>query len=152
MSLHSSYLQEGRFLVNFFVAHTDNVCFDGINQQFWLQYHSKGGSVTPQSTKTHLVKPSATSEEYPRKKLLVKFHKWMNLTHPSTYIHGPFDFTTIRGRKHVLGLALMCETYCPPTNLRTAMTHQRAMCHHTQYMRTGACPSAITLHYNESRY
>ena len=37
MSLHPSCLQNGRFLVEFYIAHTDDVCFNGINQCFWLQ-------------------------------------------------------------------------------------------------------------------
>ena len=49
MSLHPSYLQDGRFLVEFFIAHMEDVRFNGINQRFWLQYHSKGDIVTPTS-------------------------------------------------------------------------------------------------------
>jgi len=25
--------------------------------------------------------------------------KWLNITHTDTYIHGPFEFATVRGRK-----------------------------------------------------
>ena len=100
MSLHTSCLQDGRFLVEFYIAHTDDVRFNGINQRFWLQYHSRGDVITPTSqSKTHLIRPSATSEDYANKELLVPFRKWMNLTHTSTYIHGPFDFTSVWGRK-----------------------------------------------------
>ena len=100
MSLHPSCLQDGRFLVEFYIAHTDDVRFNGINQRFWLQYHSKGDVITPTSqSKTHLIRPSATSEDYASKELLVPFRKWINLTHTSAYIHGPFEFTSVRGRK-----------------------------------------------------
>ena len=27
------------------------------------------------------------------------FRRWLNLTHSDTYIHGPFDFTSVHGRK-----------------------------------------------------
>ena len=31
--------------------------------------------------------------------MLVPFHRWLNLTHTDTFIHGPFDFATVNGRK-----------------------------------------------------
>ena len=67
MSLHTSCLQDGHFLVEFYIAHahTDDVRFNGINQRCWLQYHSRGDVITPTSqSKTHLIRPSATSEDY----------------------------------------------------------------------------------------
>jgi hypothetical protein len=85
MSLHPSCLQDGHFLVNFVIAHTDGVQFKRINKKFWLQYHSKGG--TTSQSKTYLIRPSTTSEDYARKEILVPFRKWMYLTHASTYIH-----------------------------------------------------------------
>ncbi len=30
---------------------------------------------------------------------LLPIHCWVNLTHVNTFIHGPFDFTTVNGRK-----------------------------------------------------
>ena len=56
------------------------------------------------------------------------------------------------GENHVIELAQMCGTYCPHMDLCTAMNHQKAMCHHTQSMRTGACTRDMTPHSNKSRY
>jgi hypothetical protein len=76
MSFHPSYLQDGCFLVEFFIAHTDNVRFNGINQQFWWQYQRKEDIFTSTSqSKTHLFRPSATLEEYTRKDLLLPVRK-----------------------------------------------------------------------------
>ena len=47
----------------------------------------------------HVVHPSPTSESYANHNNLVPFRQWINLSHESTYIHGPFDFASINGRK-----------------------------------------------------
>ena len=47
----------------------------------------------------HVVHPSPTSESYANQNNLVPFRQWINLSHESTYIHGPFDFASINGRK-----------------------------------------------------
>lgn len=51
------------------------------------------------STKTHLIRPSDTSEQYALSQHLAPLRLWVNLTHESTYIHGPFEFATMRGRR-----------------------------------------------------
>ena len=48
---------------------------------------------------TNLIRPSDTSEDLASRKGLVPFRMWANLTHEDTYIHGPFEFATINGRK-----------------------------------------------------
>ncbi len=40
MLLYPSALQDGRFLVEFYVAHPSDVRFNAINQCFWLQYRA----------------------------------------------------------------------------------------------------------------
>jgi hypothetical protein len=47
----------------------------------------------------HLLTPSNSSEERAAKHNLRLIRAWVNLTHGDTYIHGPFDFATIWGRK-----------------------------------------------------
>ena len=51
------------------------------------------------TTDTHLVRPSDTSDDHANRHNLLPFRKWLNITHTDTYIHGPFEFATIRGRK-----------------------------------------------------
>jgi hypothetical protein len=99
-ALYPSCLQDGRFPVEFYTLHYDDVRFDAINQRYWLQYHSIGKCATPtSSTQTHLIRPSDTSEALATKQRLIPFRRWLNLTHSNTYIHGPFEFATVNGRK-----------------------------------------------------
>jgi hypothetical protein len=52
-----------------------------------------------QASDTHLVRPSDTSESYATRHKLMPFRKWLNICHQDTYIHGPFEFASIRERK-----------------------------------------------------
>ena len=99
VALRPSCLQDGRFLVEFYVCHTTDIRYNGLNKRFWLQYHKKDEFLRPLSTsETHLVRPSDSSARYALRHNLVPFRLWVNLTHTSTYIHGPFDFTAVNGR------------------------------------------------------
>jgi hypothetical protein len=92
-------LQDGRFLVEFFIPHSDDVRYDAVNKRYWLQYHTIEDIDSPTSSSfTHLLRPSDTSEQYAKRKGLFPFRQWVNLTHESVFIHGPFDFATINGR------------------------------------------------------
>jgi hypothetical protein len=100
ISLHPACLQDGRFLVEFYVQHDADVRYNNINRRFWLQYHSASDLLSPVDTsQTHLIRPSDTSEHAAARKGYLPFRQWMNLTHEDTYIHGPFNFATINGRK-----------------------------------------------------
>ena len=100
MAHHPACLQDGRFLVEVYIPHPDDSRYNNVNQRFWLQYHSSGDIINPSElAMTHLVRPSDTSEALALRKGLVPFRLWMNLTHESTYIHGPFEFATMNSRK-----------------------------------------------------
>jgi len=47
----------------------------------------------------HLITPSDTSKDWVKRHHLVPNQAWANLTHSDTYIHGPFEFAVVRGRK-----------------------------------------------------
>jgi hypothetical protein len=95
MALCPSCLQDGRFLVEFYTLYYDNV-----NQPYWLQYHSLGDCPTlTLSSQTHLIHPSDTSKALATKQKLIPFWWWLNLTHSDTYIHNPFNFAMVNGRK-----------------------------------------------------
>ncbi len=95
MSSYPSCLQDGRFLLDFFIRHPSDSRINAINQCYWLQYHTMSKLQFPlSSTETHLIKPSNT--------LINKLHpfrKWLNLTHLDTFIHGPFKFASVNGQK-----------------------------------------------------
>jgi hypothetical protein len=99
-SLSPSCLQDGRFIVEFYTPHHDDVRFDGSNQHFWLQYHNSGDIATPSSSMaTHLIGHSDTLEAHAMQLSLVPFRRWVNLTHTDTYIHGPINFAAVHGRQ-----------------------------------------------------
>jgi hypothetical protein len=100
VSLRPSCLQDGRFLVEFFVRHTADGRYNSANQRFWLQYHMPGDIASPlDTTETHLIRPSDTSEQLAARKGLIALRQWVNLTHESVFLHGPFEFASISGRK-----------------------------------------------------
>ncbi len=98
ISLYPSCLQDGRFLVDFYTAHPSDVRFNAINQCFWLQYRDHNAP-TFETMDAHLITPSDTSANRAAHHHLVPVRCWVNLTHGDTYLHGPFDFAVVRGRK-----------------------------------------------------
>jgi hypothetical protein len=99
-ALSPSCLQDGCFLVELYTLHHADVRFNTINQRYWLQYHSLGEISTPSSsTTTNLIWPSDSSKAHTAWLWLVPFHCWINLTHSDTFLHRPFDFAIINGRK-----------------------------------------------------
>ena len=99
-ALSPSYLQDGRFLVEFYTLHHNDVHFNATNQRYWLQYHSLDNLTTPTlTTTTHFICPSDTLEAFAMKQKLMPFCCWLNLTHSDTYLHGPFNFAIVNGWK-----------------------------------------------------
>ncbi len=92
------FLQDGRFLVEFYVAHPQDMRCNAINQRYWLQYCVPNG-ISDGRIDAHLITPSDTSEDRAAKHNLHPVQRWVNLTHADTYIHSPFDFATVRSRK-----------------------------------------------------
>jgi hypothetical protein len=55
-TLSPSCLQDGRFLMEFFTLHHDDIWYNATNQHFWLQYHKSGNIATPTPyAATHLI-------------------------------------------------------------------------------------------------
>ena len=92
-------MQDGRFIVEFYILHSADDRYNGINQGYWLQYHKASDIITPTLATAHFIKPTDISEQLAARHKLVPFRRWVNLTHESTYIHGPFEWATDRGRK-----------------------------------------------------
>ena len=100
MALRPTCLNDGRYLVEFYVVHSADIRYNATNQRLWLQYHLRGDLQQPsQQSDTHLIRPSDTSEQLAARHNLSPFRQWITLTHESTYIHGPFEFASIHGRK-----------------------------------------------------
>jgi hypothetical protein len=99
-TLSPSCLQDGRFLVEFFTLHHNNIWYNAINQHFWLQYHAASNIATPTPyAATHLIQPSDTSKAHAKRHGLVPFRRWINLTHSNTFVHGPLNFAIVQARK-----------------------------------------------------
>jgi hypothetical protein len=96
--LYPSALQDGRFLVKFYVVHPSNVWHNATNQQYWLQYSEQNG-ISNGQLDAHLITPSDTLEDCAARHNLYPVCCWVNLTHGNTYIQGPFEFVTIHGWK-----------------------------------------------------
>jgi hypothetical protein len=94
MSSYPSCLQDGHFLVEFYISHPANLRYNAINTLFWLQYHTLSELHSQFLRRTH--RPSDSSEDYANRHKLLPFCKWVNLTHQDTFIHGPFDFATVK--------------------------------------------------------
>jgi hypothetical protein len=93
-----SALQDGWFLVEFYVVHPSDVWYNATNQQYWLQYSEHDG-ISNGQLDAHLITPSDTLEDRATQQNLHPVHCWVNLTRGNTYIHSPFEFATICGRK-----------------------------------------------------
>ncbi len=98
VALYPYCLQDGCFLVDFFMAHPSDICYNTINQQFWLQYHDQTPAVFG-TMYAHLITPSDTSGDQAKWHHIVPNQAWANLTHSDTYIHGLFEFAIVGGCK-----------------------------------------------------
>jgi hypothetical protein len=100
MSSYPLCLQDGRFLLEFFICLLSNSRINAINQCYWHQYHTLSKLQSPlSSTDTHLIHLSNTLVDYAHCHKLCPFQKWLNSTHLDTFIHGPFEFASVNGRK-----------------------------------------------------
>jgi len=123
MSLYPSCTLDGRFLFEFYICHPADWCDNTVNQRYWLQLHDVDDLRHPrQASDTHLVRPSDTSDSHATRHKLMPFRKWLNICHQDTYIHGPFEFASIEGRKtrdriaqvDWAALALHSSMFCNP--------------------------------------
>ena len=96
--LYPPCLQDGCFLVEFYMAHLADAHYNAINQCYWLQYRHHN-SPTFSTIDVHLITPSDNSANCSLYHWLITVRSWANLTHGNTCIRGPFNFTIVSGRK-----------------------------------------------------
>jgi len=63
ISLFPSALQDGLFLVEFYVLHPSAVRYNATNQRYWFQYSNRTG-ICNGHLNAHLITPSDTSEDW----------------------------------------------------------------------------------------
>jgi hypothetical protein len=93
-----SCLQNGRFLVDFYIEHYQDGALEIRDRRFWLEYHRSNAHKTI-STRYHILQPSQFSAQTKMNKDLVPYREWLNLSDLTVSLLGPFDFTTINNRK-----------------------------------------------------
>jgi hypothetical protein len=98
MQLHPSCLQDGKFLVNFLILHKNDEQTNLQDKRYWLEYHAADSTKTL-SSRYHLLAPSAVSAKVAKSRNLVPYREWLNLRQDDCTLHGPFEFSTINGRK-----------------------------------------------------
>ena len=100
MSLNPNALQDGKFLVDFYICHPADAYYNATNQRYWLEYHPTLQNNNPEHRSTaHLLRPSSASPAYAISEGLRPFRQWVRLTNGDTYIHGPFNFAVVNGRQ-----------------------------------------------------
>jgi hypothetical protein len=80
------------------MAHLSNICYNAINQRFWLQYHNQKPTVFG-TMDAHLITPYYTSKDQEKQHHLVPNQARANITRSDTYIHGHFEFAVVQGHK-----------------------------------------------------
>ena len=100
VSIHPTAMQDGQFLVNFYICHPADIRYNAINQRYWLEYHPKlEDSNTNHRATAHLIRPTSTSAAYVTADGLRPFRQWVRLCNADTYISSPFNFATIESSK-----------------------------------------------------
>ncbi|KAL3785603.1 hypothetical protein HJC23_004751 [Cyclotella cryptica] len=92
LSLNPNCLSDGRYLVQNKLQHPRN-------QRWWLEYHAASTVARLHQGDYHILRPDSYAPIYAKELNLHPYCQWVNLLHHETYIHGPFEFATINGRK-----------------------------------------------------
>jgi hypothetical protein len=91
-------LQDGRFLIEFFIEHHRDKHLDICDRRYWLEYHQTN-SQKFLSTDYHILQPSQYSEDTAKSMGLVPYREWIQIDDSSVTLHGPFNFATLNNRK-----------------------------------------------------
>jgi hypothetical protein len=131
MKLHPSCLQDGKFLVQFYIQHFNDNSVNLTDQRFWLEYHSTSNAKTLGS-QYHLIPPTSVSSEIAKARNLVPYREWIYLSHAENLLHGPFDFATLNNRQTrdrlsdtewQLLISAKDRYDCPPPAFRHSIVH-----------------------------
>lgn len=98
VSLNPDCLHNGKYLVNFLICHPKDRDIHPKNQRWWLEYHAASSVARLHEGDYHLIRPDQYASIYAKNNRLHPFCQWVNLLHPATFIHGPFEFATINNR------------------------------------------------------
>lgn len=88
-----SCMQDGWFLVDFYILHPDKKATSVEDKRFWIKYHEKLNQKTI-GEHYHIIKPSEVSPEQDKHKGLVPYCKWFEFSNLENILHSPFNFAT----------------------------------------------------------
>ncbi|KAL3795073.1 LOW QUALITY PROTEIN: hypothetical protein HJC23_006394 [Cyclotella cryptica] len=69
------------------------------NQRWWLEYHAASTVACLYQGDYRILRPDSYAPIYVKELNLHPHCQWVNLLNHGTYVHGPFKFATINGRK-----------------------------------------------------
>jgi hypothetical protein len=98
MQLYPNCLQDGKFIVNFYIQHHNDDKLHITDRRFWLEYHQAEHSKTL-SLNYHIIQPSEVSAQIASSRNLVPYREWVQLNPSDILLHGPFNFATKNNRK-----------------------------------------------------
>ena len=101
MEFNPTALTDGKFLVKYLIAHPHDSEYKVSQQRFWPHYHKKGLAMDDFTTSVKFIRPAPESDVVATKHNLTQVRFWVKLDDPSVYIHGPFEFAIVNGRKTV---------------------------------------------------
>jgi hypothetical protein len=109
VSLYSSCLQDGCFLIEFYMAHPADACYNAISQSFWLQYHDRNGPIFS-TMDAHLITLSDTSADCAACHHLITVRSWVNLTHVTRIYMAHLTLLSSVAARLVITLDKICGT------------------------------------------
>ena len=101
MRLNPQSITNGRFLVNFLIAHPHDSSYTLTQQRYWPHYHNISIPMDEHSSKIKFIRPGPEASEFATKNNLTPVRFWVQLNDPSVLIHGPFEFAVSNGRKTI---------------------------------------------------
>ena len=101
LAMHPHCVEDGRYLVVFYIRHPEDASFNAPNQRYWLDYHHGPSTIRSDHAKIyHLIQPTTDSDRYAIANGLIPYRQWVYLHQKEIFIHGPFDFQVMpNGRK-----------------------------------------------------
>eukprot|EP01082_Thalassiosira_pseudonana_P008343 g7453.t1 g7453 contig24:661092-664348(-) len=106
IALHPQCLEDGKYLMDFFICHPNDMCDHPLNQRFWLEYHNHNDVARLHSGEYHVLRPDKDADNYALENGLQPFRQWIYLSSDTVFIHGPFNFAIINGRQSKDRIAL----------------------------------------------
>ena len=101
MEMNPQALTNGKFLVNFLVRHPNDRSYRATQQRYWPSYHDRHIPMEEHSSSIKFIRPAPEAAAFAKHNNLVQARAWIQLNDPSVFIHGPFEFAIVNGRKSI---------------------------------------------------